>query len=295
MITVTAASGRLGRLVIDDLLRRGVAPADIVATSLHPDSLQSHADQGVVVRYADYADPASLESALADADRLLLISSSELGKLADHHRNVIDAAVAAGASEIVYTSFLNADMSGILMAVDHARTEEMIKASGLPYAILRNGSYIENYTGFVGFWLHFKSFTASGGDGRISGAARKDLAEAAAVVISGDPVSGQVYELGGPAYTMADLAAEASAQSGVPMEYVNLSVPDYASILVQGTGMPHELAEALADNSAGAARGAWYTDSGDLERLIGHPATPVREVVAAALVDAQAQQAQRQT
>ncbi len=94
---------------------------------------------------------------------------------------------------------------------------------------------------------------------------------------------------------MADLAAEASAQSGVPIEYVNLSVPDYASILVQGTGMPQELAEALADNSAGAARGAWYTDSGDLERLIGHAATPVREVVAAALVDAQAQQEQRQS
>jgi NAD(P)H dehydrogenase (quinone) len=290
MITVTAADGRLGRLVLEHLLGRGVAASDVVATSWKPDALKPYADRGVVVRYADYSDPASLAAALADVDRLLLISSSELGKLAEHHRNVVDAAIAAGASEIVYTSFLNADTSGIMMAVDHARTEEMIKASGLPFAILRNGSYLENYTDFLGFWLQFKTFTASGGDGQISGAARKDLAEAAAVVVSGGPVSGQTYELGGPAYTLADLAAEASAQSGVPIEYVDLSVPEYAGILVQGTGMPQELAEALADNSAGSARGGWFTESKDLERLIGHPATPISEVVAAALVEAQAHQ-----
>jgi NAD(P)H dehydrogenase (quinone) len=286
MITITAASGQFGRLVLDDLLHRGVPPADIVATTRDVTRLQTYADRGVAVRHADYSDPASLATALADVDRLLLISSSELGRQAEHHRNVIDAAISAGASEIVYTSYLNADTSGLIMAVDHARTEDMIRESGLPFAILRNGSYIENYTGFVGFWLQFGNFTASGGNGRISGAARRDFAEAAAAVISGDPVSGQVYELGGPAYTFADLAAEASAQSGVDISYDDLPVADYANILVQGTGMPRELAEALADNSAGAARGAWYTDSHDLQQLIGRPATSLRVVIAEALAEA---------
>jgi NAD(P)H dehydrogenase (quinone) len=286
MITITAASGQLGRLVLDDLLHRGVPPVDIVATTRDVTRLQIYADRGVAVRHADYSDPASLAAALADVDRLLLISSSELGRQAEHHRNVIDAATSAGASEIVYTSYLNADTSGIIMAADHFRTEGMIRESGLPFAILRNGSYIENYTGFVGFWLQFGNFTASGGDGRISGAARRDFAEAAAAVVSGDPVSGQVYELGGPAYTFADLAAEVSVQSGVDISYDDLPVAEYASILVQGTGMPQQLADALADNSAGAARGAWYTDSDHLERLIGRRPTPVRDVVAEALAAA---------
>lgn len=286
LITITAASGQLGRLALDDLLRRGVPAADIVATTRDVTRLQPYADRGVLVRHADYADPASLAAAFADVDRLLLISSSEFGRQAEHHRNVIDAAANSGASELVYTSYLNADSSGIIMAADHVRTENLIRESRLPYAILRNGSYIENYTGFVGFWLHFGTFTASGGNGRISGAARRDFAEAAAAVIAGEPVSGQIYELGGPAYTFADLAAEASVQSGVAIRYEDLPVSEYAGILMQGTGMPQQLAEALADNSAGAARGAWYTDSDDLERLIGRRPTPVRSVVAEALAAA---------
>jgi NAD(P)H dehydrogenase (quinone) len=283
LITITAASGQLGRLILDALLRRGVRPADIVATTRDVTRLQSYADRGIMVRHADYTDPASLAAAFADVDRLLLISSGEFGRQAEQHRNVIDAAVSAGASGLAYTSYLNADTSGIIMAADHFRTECMIRESGLPYAILRNGSYIENYTGFIGFWLQFGTFTASGGSGRISGAARRDFAEAAAAVISGEQASGQIYELGGPAYTFADLAAEASARSGVAIRYDDLPVAEYASILMQGTGMPQHLAEALADNSAGAARGAWYTDSDDLERLIGRRPTPVRDVVAEAL------------
>lgn len=290
MITVTAASSRFGRLVLDDLLRRGIAPSGIVAAARTTESLSVYAEQGVQVRHADYADPASLASALADVDRLLLISSGQLGQLAVHHRAAIDAAVTAGASEIVYTSFLNADSSGIAMAEDHVATEKMLRDCGVPFAVLRNGSYIENYADFVGFWLTFGNFTAAGGDGKVSGAARRDLAEAAATVITGPPAAGEVYELGGPPYTMADLAAEASKQSGVPIRYDNLSVPDYADILVRGTGMPLELATALADNSAGTARGGWYTDSTDLQRLVDRPLTAVSDVIATALFDAQSRQ-----
>ncbi len=283
MITITAASGQFGRHALDELLRRGVPAGQIVATARDTGELADYATQGVQVRRADYDDAASLDEAFRDLDRLLLISSSALGHLDAQHANAIEAAKKAGASEIVYTSFLNADTSGIVMAEDHVKTEQMIRDSGIPFAILRNGSYIENYTALVGFWLQYGDAVGAAGDGPFSGASRKDLAIAAAAIISGDPVTGQTYELGGhPDYTMQDLVNLAAELSGKPITYTNLPQDDYAGVLVSG-GFPKELANALADNNAGALRGAWHTDSDDLTRILGRPATQPRQVMADAL------------
>jgi NAD(P)H dehydrogenase (quinone) len=282
MITITAASGQFGRHVLDELLRRGVAADQIVATTRDTAKLADYATRGAQVRHADYDDPASLHEAFRGLDRLLLISSSALGQQAQQHANVVSAAQQAGATEIVYTSFLNADSSGIMMAADHAATEKLIRDSGIPFAILRNGSYIENYAGLVGFWVQYGTAVGAAGDGKISGAARKDLAIAAATVISGEPVHGEVYELGGPDYTMSDLVNLASELSGKTIEYQNLPQENYAGVLVSG-GFPKELADALADNNAGAARGAWHTDSDALTQLLGRPTTWPREVMTDAL------------
>ena len=283
MITITAASGQFGRHVLDELLRRGVPAGQIVATTRDTGKLAGYAEQGIQVRHADYDDIASLDEAFRDLDRLLLISSSAIGHLASHHANAIEAAKKAGASEIVYTSFLNADTSGIAMAEDHVKTEQMIRDSGIPFAILRNGSYIENYTALVGFWLQYGTAVGAAGDGTFSGASRKDLAIAAAAIISSDPVTGQTYELGGhPDHTMQDLVNLASELSGKPITYTNLPKDDYAGVLASG-GLPKELADALADNNAGALRGAWHTDSDDLTRILGRPATQPRQVMADAL------------
>ncbi|MGH1558408.1 NAD(P)H-binding protein [Caulobacter segnis] len=102
---------------------------------------------GVAVRVADYAKPETLASALAGVDTLLLISSDAVGQRAAQHAAVIDAAKAAGVGRIAYTSILRADASPLVLADEHRATEALIKASGLAYALLRNGWYTENYTG----------------------------------------------------------------------------------------------------------------------------------------------------
>ncbi|NWL10425.1 NAD(P)-dependent oxidoreductase [Paenarthrobacter nitroguajacolicus] len=282
MITITAASSQFGRAVLDELLADGAAPESIVATARETTSLASYADRGVQVRFADYEDTGSLDAAFRDLDRLLLISSNSPAAQAAQHANVVEAAKRANATEIVYTSYLNADTSGIQMAQPHAETERIIRESGLPFAFLRNGSYIENSAGFVGFWVQYGEAVGAAGDGKISGAARQDLAIAAARVIAGDVVNGEVYELGGSDYTMQDLVTVAAELSGKPITYNNLPKDAYAGVLVSG-GLPEGLAAAIADNNAGAARGAWKTTSTALTDILGRPTTTPREVFAQAL------------
>ncbi|MFI1735787.1 NAD(P)H-binding protein [Streptomyces acidicola] len=282
MITVTAATGQLGRLVLEELLARGVPADQIVAAVRTPEKAADLAGRGIHVREADYDKPATLASAFTGAGRLLFISSNEFGRQAEQHANVIGAAKEAGATALIYTSYLNADSSGIAMAEPHARTEELIRASGIPYAILRNGSYIENYTANIGMWLQYGTVIGSAGDGKISGATRADLAAAAALMTADQPMNNRIHELGGTAFTMSDLAAETTAQTGTTVTYTDMPPAEYSKTLAS-VGLPQFLTDAIADNSAGAARGAWYTDSRELQNLLGRPTTSVKEAVAQAL------------
>ncbi|MFB8137671.1 NAD(P)H-binding protein [Streptomyces mirabilis] len=286
MITVTAATGHFGRLVIDELLERGVPADQIVAAVRTPEKATDLAGRGIQVREADYDNPATLASAFNGVERLLFISSSEFGRQAEQHAGVVRAAKEAGATALIYTSYLNADSSGIAMAEPHARTEELIRASGIPYAILRNGSYIENYTANIRMWLQYGTIIGSAGDGKISGATRADLAAAAASVAAGEPVDNRVYELGGTAFTMNDLATETTAQTGTTVTYTDMPPAEYSQTLAS-VGLPQFLTDAIADNSAGAARGGWYTASRELQNLLGRPTTAVKEAVAQALAQHQ--------
>ncbi|MFI6700217.1 NAD(P)H-binding protein [Streptomyces sp. NPDC050509] len=286
MITVTGATGHFGRLAIDELLIRGVPADQIVAAVRTPEKATDLALRGIQIRQADYDHPATLATAFTGMERLLFISSSEFGRQAEQHANVVRAAKDAGATELIYTSYLNADSSGIAMAEPHTRTEELIRASGIPYSILRNGSYIENYTANIGMWLQYGTIIGSAGDGKISGATRADLATAAAVVAVGAPVANRVYELGGTPFTMSDLAAETTAQTGTTVTYTDMPPDEYSKTL-SSAGLPQFLTDAIADNSAGAARGGWYTDSKELQKLLGRPATSAREALAQALAQQQ--------
>jgi NAD(P)H dehydrogenase (quinone) len=278
-IAVTGATGNLGRIVIEKLKAQGSA-SDIIALVRSPEKA---ADPGVAMRAADYSRPETLDGALVGVGRLLLISSSELGQRVAQHRNVIEAAQKAGVQHIVYTSVLHADMSPLSLAAEHLETETALKASGAPFTILRNGWYSENYTGSIGGALAGGSFIGSAGEGKISGAARRDYAEAAVSVLSGTGHEGKTYELAGDtAWTLSDLTAEISKQIGKEIHYENLSEADYGAVLV-GLGLPEGLATAIAGWDAGASQDALFDDGKQLSALIGRPTTPLSVSVAEAI------------
>lgn len=284
MIAITGATGQLGRFVIDALLKK-VPAEEIVAAVRTPVKAADLAAQGITVRQADYSQPETLRAAFAGVGKLLLISGSEVGQREAQHKAVIEAAQAAGVGFIAYTSLLHADTSPLGLGVEHRATEALLKASGIPFALLRNGWYTENYAASIPPALAHHAFIGAAGEGRIASAARQDYAEAAAEVMSREDQAGKVYELAGDdSYTLAQFAAEIAAQSGEKVDYVNLSQADFAAAL-KGAGLPEGLAEMLADSDAGAEKGGLYNDSRQLSKLIGRPTTPWQTVVRAALAN----------
>ncbi len=278
-IAITGATGQLGRLTIAALKSR-LPAGDIIALARSPEKAEG---LGVPARAFDYDRPETLVPALAGVDRLLLISGNEVGQRAAQHRAVIAAAKAAGVGQIVYTSLLHADSTPLSLAAEHVETEAMLAASGIAHVILRNGWYAENYTGAIPSALEHGALIGAAGAGRVSGAARADYAEAAAVVLAGEGHAGRTYELAADdAWTLADLAAEISAQSGRDIPYRNLPQADYAATLI-GAGLPEGLAQAIAGWDADAAKDALFEDGRALSRLIGRPTTPLADVVRAAL------------
>lgn len=278
-IAVTGATGQLGRLAIAALKTR--VPADqIVALVRNP---AAAGDLGVASRLADYHKPETLAAALAGVDVLVLISSNDFNDRTGQHANAINAAQAAGVGRIVYTSILKGEASPMILVQDHIVTEADLKASGVPHTILRNGWYTENYTGSLGGSLAAGAMIGSSGEGRISSAARADYAEAIAVTATGSGHAGKVYELAGDeAYTLADMAAEVSRQTGKTIPYNSLPQDVYQGIL-QSFGLPEDLSAALADSDAKGSQGYLFDDSKTLSSLIGRPTTPMAATVADAL------------
>jgi NAD(P)H dehydrogenase (quinone) len=282
MYAITGAAGQLGRLVIEALLRT-VPPDRIVAAVRDPAKARDLAERGVVVREAEYDRPETLAAALAGVDKLLLISSNEVNGRLPQHRAVIEAAGRAGVSLIAYTSMLRADTSPAALAVEHWQTEQVIAASSLPAVILRNGWYTENHLLGLPAVLERGAFIGAAKNGRFSSAARQDYAEAAAVALTADGHAGKTYELAADqAFTMAELAAEVSRQSGKTIAYNDLSQAAFEDVLTSA-GLPPKFAAVLADADVAASHGALFDDGGALSRLIGRPTTPMPRVVAAAL------------
>jgi len=282
-IVVTGATGHLGRLTVEALLARGVEAEQIVAVGRNAARLAELAVRGVTVRRADYTDPASLKEAFVGAERALLISGSEPGQRIPQHRNVVDAAKDAGVDLIAYTSVLRADTTPLLLTADHKATEEYIRESGLPFVLLRNSWYIENYTSQIPAALENGVIIGAAGEGRISGATRGDYAAATTAALTDDAHAGQVFELGGDQdFTMAEYAAVLSDASGKTVVYQDLPTDEYVKTLV-GFGLPEAAAEVYADADAGVARGDLFVETGDLSRLIGRPTTSMADAVAAAL------------
>ncbi|WP_294271886.1 SDR family oxidoreductase [uncultured Sphingomonas sp.] len=274
-IAVTGATGQLGRLIIESLKSK-VAADGIVALVRSPEKA---GDLGVEARAFDYSRADQLAPALAGVDTLMLVSSSEIGQRAVQHRNVIEAAKQAGVGHIVYTSVLHADTSPLDLAAEHRETEAALAEAGIPTTILRNGWYSENYAGSVKGALMSGALLGSAGEGRVSSAARADYAEAAAVVLTSDGHEGKTYELAGDvAWTLPNLAAEISHQTGRDIPYKDLPEADYAAVL-KGAGVPEGFAGAIAGWDVAASKDALFDDGHQLSALIGRPTTPLAQTV----------------
>jgi NAD(P)H dehydrogenase (quinone) len=282
-IALTGAGGQFGRLVVEDLLARGVPAGDIVAGTRRVEALADLEERGVRVRTVDFDDPASLDAAFAGAEKVLVVSGTDFGRRVEQHTAAASAAQKAGAGLVIYTSAPYASTTSMLLAAEHRGTEEAIRALGVPFTFLRNSWYFENYTPQIPTYLEHGAIVGAAGEGRISGAARADYAAAAAAVLATDGHEGAVYELGGePAFTLGELADVVAKVSGKPVEYRDVSVAELQAVLA-GVGMPEPLPAIMADVDRAIAEGALYTDSGDLVRLIGRPSTSLEDAVAAAL------------
>jgi len=281
-IVVTGATGHLGRLVIDGLLEK--VPADrITAVVRDADKAAPLAARGVTLKVADYSRPETLTGAFAAGDKVLLISGSEVGQRVPQHQAVIDAAKAAGVALFAYTSVLGGPDADFTLADEHKVTERAVIESGLPYVLLRNGWYNENYTERLAPVLEHGAVVAAAGEGRVSSAARADYAAAAVAVLTGEGHENTAYELSGDtAWSFAEYAAEIARQTGKEIAYRAVSADEVRGILT-GAGLPEPLAAILADVDTAIERGLLAATPGDLSRLTGRPTTPIADSLAVAL------------
>ncbi|RDV04778.1 SDR family oxidoreductase [Undibacter mobilis] len=278
-IGITGATGQLGRLIVAQLKSK-VPAGDIVALVRTP---AKAADLGVAAREADYTKPATLEAAFKGIDTLLLISSNDVGQRGAQHEAVVAAAKKTGVKRIVYTSILHADTSGIDLAAEHRTSEAAIKASGIPYTFLRNGWYTENYAAGIQGAVAGGALYGAASDGKIAATPRTDYAAAAVAVLTTSGHDGKTYELAADkAFTLAELAAEISRQTGKTIPYTNVSVADYAAGLASH-GVPEGFAKMIAGWEVPIAQGALFDDSKTLSKLTGKPTTPLADAVKAIL------------
>lgn len=282
MILVTGATGKLGRHVIEGLLKK-VPAGQVIAGVREPRKAAELAARGVQVREVDYNRPETLSSAFQGVTRVLLISSNEMGQRLAQHGAVVKAARAAGVRLLAYTSILHAEGSGLLLAREHLATEKLIRDSGVPFVFLRNGWYFENYTENLAPALQHGAILGSSGEGRVAAASREDYAAAAVEVLTGSGHENRAYELAGDtAFSLPELASEVSRQVGRPIVYKDLPAAQYQGVLEQ-VGLPGAMANMLADSSEGVGRGELNDASGDLRRLIGRPTHQLADAVSAAV------------
>ena len=275
---VTGSTGQLGRLVVEELLSRGVLPTDVVALARTPEKA---AGLGVPVRAADYSDPATLPAALAGVDVLLLVSGSEVGQRIPQHTAVIEAAKAAGVQRVAYTSITNADHSANPLAPEHKATEDLLRASGLPFTILRDNWYLENYTAQLPQYLATGEVLGINGDARIGAATRADVAVAITTALIDADTAGATFELSGPPITLAGLAETITDVTDTEVAYRSVSAEELTAIL-RRTGMDEATAAFVVSLEESVARGDLDVPGDDLERLLGRPATTLAAALRAA-------------
>ena len=281
-IIVTGATGNLGRHVIEGLMEK-VPAAQITAVARSEEKGARLATRGVKIAVADYNIPESFDGLFSAGDKVLLISSSEFHEdRVSQHKIVIDAAKAAGVALFAYTSTLGT-LTGAICA-DHRNTETALRESGLPFVLLRNGWYNENFTERLAPVLQYGAVTQAAGDGRVASAARADYAAAAVAVLTGEGHENKTYELSGDtAWTLAEYADELTRQTGKDIGGNPVSVDDYFDILTGTAGLPAFMATILTGVEVSIENGELAGTTGALANLTGRPTTPISHSITAAL------------
>jgi NAD(P)H dehydrogenase (quinone) len=279
-IVITGASGQLGRLVAENVLER-TGPENVVLLTRDPGRLEDLARRGAQVRAADFGDRSSLPGAFVGATKVLIISTDRVGVRVAGHKAAIDAAAAAGAQSIAYTSGINPSHSNpIVVATDHRETEDHLRASGTGWTLLRNSIYAEVLLASAPAALATGRHVHNEGDGRTSYVARADCAAVAAAVLTSDGHEGKVYDVTGPeALSAGDVAALFGELRGEPVEAFAVDDDAFAAGLVEHAQMPEHVARAYATFGLGARRGYSAVVSDTVLKLTGTAPKPAREVV----------------
>jgi len=283
-ILVTGASGKLGGLIVQHLLERGVAPSNIIAGSRDKAKLAALAAKGVETRKVDFNDEAGLSAALKGADTVLIVSTDALdgaGTRLKQHRAAVNAAVAAGAKRLAYTSLPVPDTSRVSFAPDHLGSEEAVKATGLPYLIFRDNWYHENL--FMSLPNAFKGgqWYTSAGEGRTAFVSREDIAEAIAAALANPPKDSAIYTLtGSEAVSNAEVAKLASAAAGKPLSVVSLTDEQLAGGM-KAAGVPEAFIPTLVSFDTATRSGDLALVTGDVEKLTGRKPKPLADFIKA--------------
>ncbi len=284
-LLVTGASGQLGRLVLDALLASGkVAPADIIATTRDTAKLADYAAKGITIRAADFDDPASLDAAFAGVSRVLIVSTDALdqpGKRLAQHKAAVAAAQKAGVKHILYTSMPQPDDSLVTFAPDHLGTEEAIKATGIPYTILRDGWYAENLFMSLPHALETGAWYTATGEGRIAHITRADTAAALAGALLKAGDESRTYTLTGTkSRTAEEIAAVVSKATGKPLKVVHVTDAQLAEGL-KAAGLPEGFIPTIVSFDANTREGKIAAVTDDAEALAGRKPTSFEDFVAA--------------
>lgn len=282
-IAITGATGQLGQLVIQHLLKQTQAE-NIVALVRNVEKAEHLKAKGLDIRHFDYDSPATLVPALQGIDKLLLISANEVGRRTPQHKTVINAAVEAKVPYIAYTSLLRADTSPLSLAQEHRETEQLIRESGLSYTFLRNNWYSENYLAGLAHNIETGTLFGAAQNAQISAAPRTDYAEAAAQVLLSESHKNKTYELASStAFTLETLAKTISDLSNKTVVYTNLSSEDYTQGLLKAD-LPEGLVNVIVEADVQATNGAMFSDRKDLETLLNRKTTSLEDTIKSLLI-----------
>ncbi|WP_408590662.1 SDR family oxidoreductase [Novosphingobium sp.] len=292
-IAITGASGQYGSIVADALVAQGRA-ADLILITRSPVKLADRAAQGCAVRYGDYDKPETLVTALAGADKLLLISGTRVGARVVQHRAAIDGAVAAGVGHVLYTSFIGIDDPANPAEVrhDHIETERLIRASGLGFTMLRDAHYADSMILMAGPGVMASgAWVSNAGEGLEAMVWREDCALCAVAALTGDGHEGQVYDITGPALeSFAQVTATMAEVTGIPLTYRSVDdATQYAMFDAMGIprrpvddqfvgGIPWNSDDMVTFGRA-IREGFLAICSNDVERLLGRPPRSTREMI----------------
>ena len=281
MILVTGATGQFGTAVIESLLENGTASTQIAALVRDENKAEDLKGKGIDIRLGDYNDVPSLEKALQGIDKLLLVSGNDIEGRMQQHINVVEAAKNSGVKHIVYTSFSRkneTDSSPIaFVASSHIGTEKVIRESGIPYTFLLNTLYADMLPVFFGEQVLDNGIFLPAGEGSAAYTTRKDMADAAAKVITSEGHEGQSYLIANSEkYTLTEAAGYLSELTGKTVNYLNPDADTYNNSMKEA-GVPAEYIGLFSGFSKAIEQGEFEETGSRLEQLIGRKPTTLKE------------------